>query len=362
MSAQDYLSAMKKIYVSILGYIDYEDRSMMDYSTLIKLFDKLKIGDNFHLFKSLLHLLLEISNNHNRKNNLIGKIEQIIKHFKDQIKLHFQNWEIFNIFVANRRIILFLIEEKIIKIDNYVFTRLINESDVYREYFFPEIRPFLTDKIIKKYEIQKLVKKYDKIPKKFFEKRKSGENDSEICEIIRSDSVGNFKSFITKNNISIDDSIESSIFETNSFLLYKGPRLIEYAAFFGSNRIFNYLIECNAKFYDSLWTYAIHGRNTEIIRFLDENIKPISYFHCFKESVKCHHLDMMNYFQSIFLEKNEENSILAISKYFKHYNFYFMQNDFIKKPIFAELVKCDYYLLVDFLLQHEDLDESEINI
>ena len=57
------------------------------------------------------------------------------------------------------------------------------------------------------------------IPEDFYEKRKEGENDSHICSLIRNDSIIEFIKYVTENNYSLDYTITSSIFETNSFLL-----------------------------------------------------------------------------------------------------------------------------------------------
>ena len=68
--------------------------------------------------------------------------------------------------------------------------------------------------------------------------------------MIRDDNVVEFITYVNKNNISLNSMIQTSIYETNSFLLKKqsvlrrnddGVTLIEYAAFFGSIQIFQYL-------------------------------------------------------------------------------------------------------------------------
>ena len=49
---------------------------------------------------------------------------------------------------------------------------------------------------------------------------------------------------VTRNNIGPNSTINPSIYETNNFLFKSrndGTTLIEYAAFFGSIQIFNYL-------------------------------------------------------------------------------------------------------------------------
>ena len=95
---------------------------------------------------------------------------------------------------------------------------------------------------------------FDTFEKKCLE----GENDSYICTLIRNDSV---EEFIT--NFS---QISNSIFETNLFLIENIPTIIEYASFFGSIQIFQYLKYNNIKLEPSLWLCAIHGKNAEIIQ------------------------------------------------------------------------------------------------
>ena len=47
--------------------------------------------------------------------------------------------------------------------------------------------------------------------------------------------------------------------------------LIEYAAFFGSIQIFKYLVKNGVELYPSLWNFAIHGNNPELISFLEDS-------------------------------------------------------------------------------------------
>ena len=49
----------------------------------------------------------------------------------------------------------------------------------------------------------------------FYEKSKIGEKDLEICEFIRSDSVGEFFTYMKKDEISFDFKFEKSIKMTN---------------------------------------------------------------------------------------------------------------------------------------------------
>ncbi|KAK8850060.1 hypothetical protein M9Y10_018171 [Tritrichomonas musculus] len=376
MTIQEHLSQMKEMYSSILSYIS-ESNSLMNFSSLIKILEKNQIGDNLHLLKTLLHILLNISNDYHRSPTFIGKIEKIIKYFKDKINKCFPNWEIFNIFKSNKRILLFLFEEKIIKMDNDIAAQIINYKYTkrnYHKYFLPEIKPFIDEKFLKNHGCGCSISDFStNLPENFYEKRKSGENDSFLCEMIRNDSVTEFSSFVRKKKISLDEKIDESIYETNLFLLKNkyahlieyNISLIEYAAFFGSVKIFNYLRKNGAKLTPSLWIYAIHSHNAEIIHTLDENkVKPEdeSYRECFYESIRCHNKDIANYFISIFLNEKDKNAPETAKRCLKYYNFDFAKSEFINELFFIELCQYDHYLFVDSLLNKRDFDVNKIII
>ena len=117
MSSQEYLDMMKEIQENILNFLEEEARTD---ENLLLIEDKLNnsiISDNHYILLSLLHLISKIGNNHYRFPNFFSKIEKILLIFKEDIKKHFSNSEIFNIFKSNKRILLFLIEQQIIVID-----------------------------------------------------------------------------------------------------------------------------------------------------------------------------------------------------------------------------------------------------
>ncbi len=73
---------------------------------------------------------------------------------KQDLQKYFTNSEIFEIFKNNKRILLFLIEGRVIIIDEYIVSRITSyefDRKNYREYFLPEIKPFLTKEFIQKY-------------------------------------------------------------------------------------------------------------------------------------------------------------------------------------------------------------------
>lgn len=115
--------------------------------------------------------------------------------------------------------------------------------------------------------------------------RKRGEHGREICSIIRQDLLKEF--IVNKSDIHIADKIKTSIFETNEFLIKmnqpkkdgrdndKSLTFIQYAAFFGSVQIFQFLHNEEIELDLLLCLFAIHGQNSEIIHILeDSGVKP----------------------------------------------------------------------------------------
>lgn len=77
-------------------------------------------------------------------------------------------------------------------------------------------------------EFPHIFEDYDK--SEFSEKdRKIGENDHEICKLIRQDLSEEFIPFVSRESISLSSKISPSIYETNPFLKKKTPSLIDFS-------------------------------------------------------------------------------------------------------------------------------------
>ena len=376
MDVQLYLEKLSKLQSNILNYLDNNEDIEENLDNLNNIiFDEIKAHDNIHELRLIMHLITKIANNFHRETNFFEKIENILQLFKEKMQKHLSNSQIFNIFKSNKRILLFLIEENILTFDKNILKKLICSKYIkakYLHFFSPEIKQFVNDNFfhqcvfkilfIKSDEFIKEIKR--ELPEKFYENRKIGENENYICHLIRKDLIKEFIIYVNKNFCTLKSSIIPSIYETNSFLLkQENIALIEYAAFFGSIQIFNYLRLNEVELTPSLWRYAIHGQNPEIIHLLEENnIKPINnneneyYKELLKESIKCHHIGISNYIQDNYLQNNKEDSDFALEVCLKYYNFNFKQFDLINEFSFCYLCKYDYYMLVYNLLKEIDID------
>lgn len=184
------------------------------------------------------------------------------------------NFQIFNLCKNNKRILLFLFPNKIIVPDQSIIN-LMEEEDSRKKskfclYFYTEIPNLLSkekEQILKK----KLLEINSTIFDDFDKKRLIGQNDSYICSLIQNDSIDEFIVYMNQTNLSLLETvIEPSIFETNHFLIKKEPAsLIDYAAFYGSISIFNYLRLNGANLDKAMWIYTIHSNNPEIIHILE---------------------------------------------------------------------------------------------
>ena len=295
MELDEYVEHLKNIQSAFLSYIDDVENCEENYQNLVSLLDDQKIREKRNELELFLKLVIQISNDHYRTSNFFDKIDKILTLYKNEIKSNYTNFEIFSLFKSNKRLLLFLIEEKLMVIDKDIYNIMLNHTYTnlkYGLYFSPETRPFMIEEVNNDNydfdEIESLhgfllfmkpmfrdsMKKNPKpnLPDNFYQKRKIGENDEYICELIRNDSIEKFIIHVTRNSINLDDEFEPSIYETNSLLMSCGvTTLIEYAAFFGAIQIFKYLAKNGVELYPSLWNFAIHGNNPELISFLEES-------------------------------------------------------------------------------------------
>ena len=119
--------------------------SFQDFQSLI---DDKKIRDSHYDLKTFLHLLLKIANNHYRSPTFFNKIEKILLLFQEDIKKFFSNFDVFNIFKKNKRVLLFLFEEKILTPDgaiSYIITTKKYKQRFYPQYFYPEFKSIFNE-------------------------------------------------------------------------------------------------------------------------------------------------------------------------------------------------------------------------
>ncbi|KAK8863518.1 hypothetical protein M9Y10_011204 [Tritrichomonas musculus] len=379
MNLQSLLNQNKTNYRNLLDFLE-ENTDEIYSQSINTFFDDLRIRNDIHDIRLFLKTLLKISNNHHRNPNFFNKVEQILVFLKNNIH-EFSNSEIFNIFHSNKRILLFLIKEEMLTIDEHIFNKIMTTKKYvdakFPQYFLPEIKQFLNESWISEFEYKfkgwRLIKELKiEIPETFEENRIKGENESYICQLIRNDSIIEFIKYVNQNNYSLKSRIKPSIYETNLFLIKQQifvhknddkfieesenlPTLIEYAAFYGSIQIFQYLRLNGVYIGTNIEFYAIHSNNPEFIHILEANHVQFNEY-CFYESIKCHHNDIANYIKENYLNEGCENSYDFIYSVFENYNFVFIENNCFNQDCFYLLSRYDYYQFVKFLMNDERID------
>ena len=353
MIFQQYMNELQKFQENMIEYLDKDDDYNDNYQNLSNYLNDIFNKKDFHEIIEPIKLIDKITNHHHRTPHFFDKIQQIFLNFSEQIKQTFSNHDIFKIFCHNKLIILILIKNSILELDDFIINEIKQTKDSNLiQFLFPEIKPYLSfqqfHQIKDNYEFPEL--------DEFEKRRKNGENDLFICELIRNDSIIEFIKYINQTNFPINNKIGFSIYETNSFLNNKNPTLIEYAAFFGSIQIFKYLSLNDAVLSSSLWLYAIHGANPEIIYFLEENkITPtdFTYRECYKESIKCFNNDIANYILNSFIDiQSFQDDNYNYDCIFKYRSYLFFPNDFQNSSsAFFYLCKYNYIFLVDKVLK-----------
>ena len=381
MSIEEYFDQKKCIQRVLLEYLEGESNAEENYENFIQVLKDHQVFNNYHELKELLYLINDIEINHRRTNNFIMKIEQIIEQMKNDIIHFFKNSEIFKIFKGNKRLLLFLIEEEIITIDESITAQITSDEFLekkYSEYFAPEIKQFITEEFIEEHSTRNSCLKnknfINEVKKEqredFYDKRKEGENDTFLCELIRTQKTKDFIAHVNKTYLNLESYIETSIFETNEYLMKdnKKIKIIEYAAFFGSNEIIRYMHKNGVKLTPNMWFYAIHSADAELIKYLEDNLilpPNNTYEDVLLESIKCHHNDVSNYIINYLIEevekeitngiKNESNENLYQCS-FEYRNYCFFPKNIKHKSIFYFLCEFDYCTLVKLYLEHENID------
>lgn len=371
----------KALLRHLLTYIDSEDNGTEEaFQSLIKYIQDQINKSNTKILRCLLHFLSNISKNHHRQSNIFPKIEQILLHFKRDIKNSMSDEDISEIFHDDIQIYVFLFERKFLLVnkDNFHLFykgRNINRLRI-RYYLYPLIKDSIGKK--KRRRIEKEISKLCSNFAEFYKKCREGENDSYLCTLIRNDLVKEFIIHVNQNNLNTSIETPSSLFETNRFLNeMKKTTLIEYAAFYGSLKIIRYLNKSRCiDLTSSMWLYSIHSNNPLMIHFLEEEkVKPPndSYKECLKEAIKCYHNEVATYIQTYYINENEEkvtynkkDEICINEKVynekvclfaFKYFNFEFIPDSFLNdKFLLLYLCDNDYNDLVKLLLQNKDLN------
>ena len=121
-----------------------------------------------------------------------------------------------------------------------------------------------------------------------------------------------------------------------------------------------YLLTKFIKLTPSLWFYAIHSQNSELIHLLIENHIEMEEDDIYIESIKCYHYDLMDYIKNNLLAIKDGKFFNFVSHRLKYYNFHdFVEVnhlDFKSRNVFFDLCQFDYFNIVEGLIKEHEND------
>ena len=125
--------------------------------------------------------------------------------------------------------------------------------------------------------------------------RKIGLNHNKIAKIIRNDDLDVFQTELSSTNLNINEPIPFSFYDLNSILNIKTfmPSMIEYAAFYGSSRIFKFLWMNNAERSERILLFSVASGNYDIIHLIESEMKYNEA--CLDMAIRYHHNDLISY-------------------------------------------------------------------
>lgn len=326
-----------------------------------------QIDKSKSMLKIVIQMLVSIYKENDSSKIIINtKIIQLFDFLQKHIKENFSENEIFNIFKAKKRLLLYIYETKLIT-KQYFYQEMLNnfnDSD-YLQYFFIELSELNQEEFqyrIHSYQLESFVEKESKNKELFIEQRKNGENDGKLSKMIRNDLIDDFTSLVSQSNLDLNSKIEKSLFNP----IYNDsnePSLIEYAAYCGSHNIFKYLLMNDARISKNIFWFAIHGRNYDIIHLIENQQNIISddfFIECYNEAIKCHFNEIAVYIEESFLK--EKIPFSSIETCVRSFNIQMMtrifendekvlikQTDFNK--FFFYLCEYGYIDIVDLILK-----------
>lgn len=201
--------------------------------------------------------------------------------------------------------------------------------------------------------------------------RDSEEPENELRRSIFHDDVNALQSIISMKNIDVSTGqIKGCLHDVNNI------SYINYAAERGSVKCFKYLLLNNARIDENTLKFAVHGRNTEIIRIVDNSYrnKQKSYENAIIEAIKMHSYDLFDWiFDNKYNRAQIKDTKELIKIAVKYGNFYsvvrILNNGFdLSKNVntLYDLIlyssKFGFYQLTQFLLSQENVNFSDSDI
>ena len=395
-------------------YIDKDAKShnYQNESSFLKLFDfinKNEVLMDYYKYHAFLQIISNVSLSRTSNQNIYEKIMDVILELQKNfcLKETFSSETIFHIFIDNKIMLLYLLDNDLISFQQ-IQDHIINissheyESIYFILFFWPE---FINSDVNYIKKVSKLINfdvshqdamnmMSETFLNSFHAKRHASHSNFWLAKLIRKDDVAVFSSIMINNSYDInymfhfplelilnkkfkslnelfeDDSnpIIDFIFEPNMQLY--NISLIDYAIAFASVNIFKYLLDQGAMLSDHSFKFAILGGNNEIIHILEEKkISPSAIKLCMFESIRYSRINIYEYFSL----KYQPNNVFDSLMYSSIANIQFkIMSDLIKqnycnsdpltvyKEISKYFVNSPAIILHQFLITHPNFEQIRV--
>ena len=233
-------------------------------------------------------LLSRISTASFTKFKKIEIISKILEHYCNIISKTFSSDELMSIF-KNRTIIYILLKNNLIDISAIYEVGSIN----FFKFFCKEIYESKVYHENDEKDLQRLVQNLDDNHDIYCRK---GVSINPFAKIIREDDIDTFQEYVSQNNIRINGSINTGVYESCNLFAAETHEvtIIDYAAYYGSINIFKFLIMNGARVTNSTKISAIVGGNLEIIHILEQENSAFNQF-CLTIAIIYNQNDIFDY-------------------------------------------------------------------
>ena len=146
MEIEAFIKKGKEFYTPLLNFFESESIYEDEIQELTKIFDDQDIFNNPIEMYGLLELLFNIGNNHHQTTDFFKKLGLIFHYLIKDKQLPISSAEIFDLYKTNKRLLLFLFEQKVLQPEKSIYNTLMQERAIngYKLYYylFVEIKKF----------------------------------------------------------------------------------------------------------------------------------------------------------------------------------------------------------------------------
>lgn len=226
---------------------------------LLDFFNTLEFN-NYNTFYCILQMIAHFTK---QRPISFNRMTKFLLNISDEMKTNFSEEQISNAFKMSSQAVLdFLYDQKIVS--KRMTEESTEDNQIYTSFYIQNLEANFDDE--NEIEQEKEEKPNDE---------KEGYNS--IRKVIQSDDIDSFQNFISRTNENINSNLQKSSQILNTFEK-QCQKYIEYAAFFGSLRIFKFLWLNNAVVTDNLFPLSIFGGDMEIIHLIESKINSDSNY------------------------------------------------------------------------------------